>query len=70
MIVQAMQGIEVNCFYRKLLIDSPAMPVLLDWLNRKSQDGRWRYLLAGGTYSGNPAIELLDKSGPVTLEFR
>jgi len=42
MIVQAMLGIEVKGFERKLVVDSPLMPDWLDWIkieNLKVGDG-------------------------------
>ncbi|HTW87859.1 MAG TPA: glycogen debranching N-terminal domain-containing protein, partial [Candidatus Binataceae bacterium] len=70
MIVQAMLGIKVNGFEHKLVIDSPAMPEWLDWI-------KIEHLRVGaGTASivvrrtpEVPAIEILDKQGPISVEF-
>jgi glycogen debranching enzyme len=71
MMLQAMLGIEVMGFDHKLVIDSPAMPDWLDWLkieNLKVGDGAVSLLVRRTPEV--PAIEILAKSGPVTVEIR
>jgi glycogen debranching enzyme len=71
MMLQAMLGIEVMGFDRKLVIDSPAMPDWLDWLkieNLKVGDGAVSLLVRRTPEV--PAIEILAKSGPVTVELK
>src|SRR5216683_2956823 len=70
MIVQAMLGFEVLGFERKLVIDSPAMPEWLEWLkieNLKIGDGAVSLLIRRSPEV--PAIEILEKHGPITVEI-
>ncbi len=70
MIVQAMLGIKVMGFEHKLVIDSPAMPDWLDWVkieNLKVGDGAVSFLVRRTPEV--PAIEILEKHGPITVEF-
>jgi glycogen debranching enzyme len=69
--LQAMLGIEVNGFDRKLVIDAPAMPSWLDWIkieNLKVGGGAVSLLVRRTPEV--PAIEILGKRGPVTVEIR
>jgi glycogen debranching enzyme len=71
MIVQAMLGIEIIGFDRKLCIESPAMPSWLDWLkieNLKVGDGAVSFLLRRTPEV--PAIGILENIGRVTIELR
>ncbi len=71
MIVQAMLGFEVMGFERKLVIDSPVMPEWLEWLkieNLKIGDGAVSLLIRRSPEV--PAIEILEKHGPITVEIR
>jgi glycogen debranching enzyme len=71
MIVQAMLGIEVKGFERKLVVDSPLMPDWLDWIkieNLKVGDGAIPLMLRRTPEV--PAIEILEKSGAVTVELK
>jgi hypothetical protein len=71
MIVQAMLGIEIMGFDRKLCIESPAMPSWLDWLkieNLKVGDGAVSFLLRRTPEV--PATEILENIGRVTIELR
>ncbi len=71
MIVQAMLGFEVMGFERKLVIDSPMMPEWLEWLkieNLKIGDGAVSLLIRRSPEV--PAIEILEKHGPITVEIR
>jgi len=71
MILRAMLGIEVAGFDRKLFIDSPLMPPWLDWIkieNLRVGDGSVSFLVR--RTSDAPAIEILDRQGPVAIEFR
>ncbi len=71
MILQSMLGIEVMGFDRKLVIDSPAMPGWLDWIkieNLKVGDASVSFLIRRTPEV--PAIEILSKRGPVTVEIR
>ena len=69
MIVQAMLGIEVKGFDRKLVIDSPAMPGWLDWLkigDLKVGDGEVS-LMVRRTAEGS-SIEIIERRGDVSVE--
>ncbi len=71
MILQSMLGIEVIGFERKLVIDSPAMPGWLDWIkieNLRVGDASVSFLVRRTPEV--PAIEILKKRGPVTVEIR
>jgi hypothetical protein len=71
MIVQAMLGIEVKGFERKLVVDSPLMPDWLDWIkieNLKIGDGAVSLMVRHTPEV--PAIEILEKRGGVTVEFK
>jgi glycogen debranching enzyme len=71
MIIRAMLGIEVLGLERKLVIESPAMPEWLDWLrieNLRVADGSVSLLIRRTPEV--PAIEILEKKGAVTIEFR
>jgi len=70
-IVQAMLGIEVRGFERKLTIDSPAMPDWLDWIridNLKIGDGAVSFLVRRTLEV--PAVEILERRGSVTVELK
>ena len=71
MIVQAMLGIEVKAFERKLVVDSPVMPHWLDWIkveNLKVGDGAISLMVRRTPEV--PAIEILQKHGNITVEFK
>ena len=71
MIIRAMLGIEVLGLERKLVIESPAMPEWLDWLrieNLRVADGSVSLLIRRTPEV--PAIEILEKKGAATIEFR
>jgi glycogen debranching enzyme len=69
MIVQAILGIEVKGFERKLVIDSPAMPDWLDWLkieNLKVGDGAVSLIVRRA--AEGPSIGIIERTGDVTVE--
>jgi glycogen debranching enzyme len=71
MLIQAMLGIQVMGFDRRLVIDVPAMPQWLDWLkieNLKVGDCAISFLVR--RTAEVPAIEILARRGPVTVELR
>jgi glycogen debranching enzyme len=71
MIVQAMLGMEIRGFERKLVIGSPAMPEWLDWLkveNLRVGDGSVSFVVRRTLEV--PAIEILDKRGAVAVELK
>jgi glycogen debranching enzyme len=71
MIVQAMLGIEVMGFERRLTIDSPVLPEWLDWIkieNLKVADGSVSLLVRRTPEV--PAIEILEKRGAVRVELK
>jgi glycogen debranching enzyme len=71
MIVQAMLGMEVKGFERKLIIESPAMPDWLDWIrieNLRVGDGAVSFLVRRTMEV--PAVEILEKRGAVTVELK
>lgn len=70
MIVQAMLGIKVMGFEHKLVIDSPAMPEWLDWIkieHLKVGAGAASFVVRRTPEV--PAIEILEKPGPISVEF-
>ena len=70
-VVQAMLGIEVGGFDRKLVLESPAMPEWLDWLkieNLRVGDGAVS-LIAHRARNG-ARIEVLENRGDVSVEIR
>lgn len=71
MILQAMLGVEVIGLDHKLVIDSPAMPAWLDWLKIESlKVGEGSVSLLVRRTPEVPAIEILGKRGPATVEIR
>jgi hypothetical protein len=64
MVVQAILGIAVKGFERKLVIDSPAMPVWLDWLkieNLKVGDGAVSLVVQRA--AEGPSIGIIERTG-------
>jgi hypothetical protein len=71
MIVQAMLGIEVKGFERKLVVDSPVMPHWLDWIKVENlKVGSGAISLMVRRTPEVPAIEILGKRGNITVEFK
>jgi glycogen debranching enzyme len=71
MILQAMLGIEVMGFDRKLVINSPIMPAWLDWIKIENlRVGAGVASLLVRRTPEVPAIEILEKRGRVTVEIR
>ncbi len=71
MILQAMLGLEVLGFERKLVIESPAMPEWLDWLrieNLRVGDGA--VSLVARRAQTTPEIEILENRGGIAVEIR
>jgi glycogen debranching enzyme len=71
MILQAMLGMRVVGFDRKLVIDSPVMPQWLDWLrieNLRVGDGAVSLYVQRTTNTG--AVEVIEKRGSVSVEVR
>lgn len=69
MIVQAILGIEVKGFERKLVINSPTMPDWLDWLkieNLKVGDGAVSLIVRRA--AEGPSIGIIERTGDVTVE--
>jgi glycogen debranching enzyme len=72
MVLQAVMGIEVSGRERRLTMNSPAIPSWLDWLrvdNLQVGDGSASLMLRRAA-SGASATEILEKSGPVTVEVK
>jgi len=72
MILQAVLGLQVMGFERRVLIDSPTIPTWLEWLrieDLKAGDGSIS-LIVRRTGNGAAAIEILEKSGSVTVEVK
>jgi len=70
-IVQAMLGMQVSGFERRLVINSPTIPEWLDWLkieNLRVGDGAVSFAVR--SKSGAPEIEILENRGAVTVEIR
>ena len=68
MILQAMLGMRVMGFDRKLIMDSPALPQWLDWLeikNLRVGDGAVSLLVRRAPIS---AVEVIENRGAVTVE--
>ena len=68
MILQAMLGMRVMGFDRKLIMDSPALPQWLDWLeikNLRVGDGAVSLLVRRAPIS---AVEVIENRGSVTVE--
>jgi glycogen debranching enzyme len=72
MVLQAVLGIEVFGFERRVLIDSPTIPAWLEWLrieDLKVGEDSCVSLIVRRTDTGATA-EVLEKGGPVTVEIR
>jgi len=70
MILQALMGLQVMGFERRVLIDSPTIPTWLEWLrieDLKVGDGSIS-LIVRRTGDGAATTEILKKSGSVTVE--
>ena len=70
-ILQAMLGLQVMGFERRVLIDSPSIPSWLEWLrieDLKVGDSSISVIFRR-TENGS-TIEVLEKSGPVTVEVK
>jgi glycogen debranching enzyme len=70
MIVQAMLGIQVMGFDRKLIIDSPAMPAWLDWLkieNLKVGDGEVSLMVRRAPEG--TSVGIIERRGAVSVEL-
>jgi glycogen debranching enzyme len=68
-VVQAMLGLQIRGFDRKILLDAPVMPEWLDWLridNLKVGDGAV-WLMVRRSPSG-ASIDLIDRRGDVSVE--
>jgi glycogen debranching enzyme len=71
MIVQAILGIEVMGFERRLVIDSPAMPYWLDWLkieNLKVGDGEVSFIVR--RIPEGTSIGIIERRGNASVEVR
>jgi len=71
MILQAMLGLDVNGFERRLEIESPAIPTAMDWLllDGLAVGGGKASVLVRSTTTGASA-EVTEKSGAVTVEVK
>jgi glycogen debranching enzyme len=71
MILQAMLGLDVNGFERRLEIESPAIPTTMDWLllDGLAVGGGKASVLVRSTTTGASA-EVTEKSGAVTVEVK
>jgi len=72
MILQAMLGLEVRGFERRVLIDSPAIPPWLEWLRIEDLtvgDGSVSLMLKR-TNEGATVTEILERRGSVTVEVK
>lgn len=70
MIVQAILGIEVRGFERKLIIDSAEMPKWLDWVkieNLKVGDGEVSLIVR--RIPEGPSVGIIERRGNVAVEF-
>jgi glycogen debranching enzyme len=72
MILQALLGLEVKGFERRVLIDSPTMPTWLEWLrieDLKVGDGSVSLFLRRAP-DDTVVTEILERKGSVTVEIR